>query len=230
MASTASDPRHSRQQGLVPPDRLNRQTALVVGCGAVGRQCALMLASTGVPRLRLVDFDTVEEVNLGPQAYRPTQLGHAKAGTTTSDCCLLNPDVVLQSFNTRFRRSEVESYLQGPKGSEPVVFCCVDDIDVRKLVWESVRGQTRFFADARVAAEVVRILASDRPTSDTHYNETLFARDEAYVGTCTARMTVFLANLAAGLMLAEWSKWLRGLRVTADQTLNLLASELSVGA
>jgi sulfur carrier protein ThiS adenylyltransferase len=36
------------------------------------------------------------------------------------------------------------------------------------------------------------------------------------------------ANIAAGVMLAQFTKWLRRLPVEADLSLNLLAGELSV--
>jgi sulfur carrier protein ThiS adenylyltransferase len=40
--------------------------------------------------------------------------------------------------------------------------------------------------------------------------------------------TIYSANIAAGLMLAQFTKWLRRLPVEADLALNLLAGELAV--
>jgi sulfur carrier protein ThiS adenylyltransferase len=57
---TDSSSRFARQSQLVPQDKLALLDVTVVGVGAIGRQVALQLASLGVPRLRLVDFDTVE--------------------------------------------------------------------------------------------------------------------------------------------------------------------------
>jgi sulfur carrier protein ThiS adenylyltransferase len=57
----------------------------------------------------------------------------------------------------------------------------------------------------------------------------LFRADEAFVGPCTAKTTIYCANIAAGLMLGQFTKYLRQLPVDADIQLNLLASELSVG-
>ena len=51
--------RDARQRDLVPPDRLARCHAVVVGVGSVGRQAALQLAATGVPTLSLYDPDAV---------------------------------------------------------------------------------------------------------------------------------------------------------------------------
>jgi len=65
---TLSD-RYTRQQELVPRERLASVTASIIGVGAIGRQVGLQLAGIGTPRLQLIDFDTVDLTNvttLGP--------------------------------------------------------------------------------------------------------------------------------------------------------------------
>ena len=55
-----------------------------------------------------------------------------------------------------------------------------------------------------------------------------FAQDEAQAGSCTSRSTIYAASIAAGLMVHQFARWLRGNAVDADATLNLLAGELAV--
>jgi sulfur carrier protein ThiS adenylyltransferase len=55
----------------------------------------------------------------------------------------------------------------------------------------------------------------------------MFGQDRAYAGSCTAKSTVYTASIAAGLMVAQFTKWLRGLPLDRDLTLNLLSAELS---
>ena len=45
---------------------------------------------------------------------------------------------------------------------------------------------------------------------------------------CTAKSTIYTANIAAGLMLHQFTRWLRGLPVERDLMLNLLAGELAI--
>ena len=52
--------------------------------------------------------------------------------------------------------------------------------------------------------------------------------DGGYVGSCTAKDTIFCANIAAGWMLEQFAGWLRGLPLDADLSFNLLASECVV--
>lgn len=49
-------------------------------------------------------------------------------------------------------------------------------------------------------------------------------------GSCTAKTTIYCANIAAGLMVAQFTKYLRQMPIDYDIQLNLLASELSVSA
>src|SRR4029079_13182991 len=101
-------------------------------------------------------------------------------------------------------------------------------MESRRLIWDSVKRAAGYVVDGRMAAEVIRILASDHPSGDSAYPRTLFPGGEAYQGSCTAKSTIYGANVAAGLMLGQFSRWLRVLPVIRDQTLNLLAAELTV--
>jgi hypothetical protein len=76
-----------------------------------------------------------------------------------------------------------------------------------------------------LSAEVLRILTACDLASRKHYPTTLFAPEEAYVGACTAKTTIYCANIAAGLMLSQFAKWLRRLPVEPDLRLNLLTGE-----
>jgi hypothetical protein len=110
-----------------------------------------------------------------------------------------------------------------------IVFCCVDRIDVRRLIWEAVKDKVNLFCDGRMSAEVLRVLTAYDSESRKHYPTTLFNSEEAFVGPCTAKTTIYCANIGAGFILAQFTKYLRLLPIDADIQLNLLTSELSVG-
>ena len=210
--------RYSRQRDLVPPDRLALCKATVIGVGAIGRQVALQLAAMGIPWLQLIDFDLVEASNLASQGYLQDDLGRPKVQATGDLCHQINHGLEVYEMAERFRRSmEVGN----------VVFCAVDSIDIRRLIWEAVKDKADFLADGRMSAEVLRVLTACDSASRKHYPTTLFAAEEAYVGACTAKTTIYCANIAAGLMLTQFTKWLRRLPADLDLTLNLLAGELT---
>ena len=191
----------------------------------MGRQLALQLAALGAPRLTLFDHDSVGVENLASQGYWPEDLGSAKVNATGQLCRRILPDIDLTPIPERFRRSSARVF---SNDRDVVVFTAVDSIDSRRLVWEAIRSMTVLFVDGRMASEVIRVLAVDRPAIDNLYRSTLFEQADAYVGACTARSTIYAASIAAGLMIAQFARWLRGVPVVRGQTLNLLAAELTV--
>ncbi len=213
------DERYSRQWDIVPAEKLAVCRATVVGVGAIGRQVALQLAAVGIPWLQLVDFDRVEPSNLASQGFLEDDLGRPKVEAAADLCQQINHRLEVHAVPHRFRRSQ-------QVGS--VIFSCVDRIDTRRQIWEAVTDQVEFFCDGRMAAEVLRVITVSDFAGHRRYPATLFAAQEAYAGSCTAKATIYCASVAAGMMLSQFTKWLRGLAVDFDLQLNLLAAELAV--
>ena len=212
--------RFSRQQDLVPKERLRGLSVSVIGVGAVGRQVALQLACLGVPRLRLVDFDVVEPTNVTTQGYAASDVGRPKVAATASAVAAIDPAAEVEPICDRYR----PSFEAGA-----ALFCCVDSISARAAVWKGAGRVSRFWCDGRVLGEAIRVLAVAGGVGREHYPTTLFPQAEAEPGRCTARGTIYAASITAGLMTHQFARWLRGVPVEPDQTLNLLAAELCVG-
>jgi hypothetical protein len=219
MKSQQNPDRYSRQKDIVPAERIAACKATVIGVGAVGRQVALQLTAIGIPWLQLIDHDTVEISNLASQGYSEMELGMPKVEATAKTCLWLDSSVEVHTVFERFRRSmEIGN----------VVFCCVDSIQVRQLIWGAVADKVLFFCDGRMSAEVLRILTACDSDSRYHYPKTLLSAEEAYTGSCTAKTTIYCANIAAGLMISQFTRFLRHLPVDPDLQFNLLTSELTI--
>jgi len=192
MNAEQREERYVRQQDIVPVDRLAICKVTVIGVGAIGRQVALQLTAMEIPWLQLIDYDTVEASNLASQGYLEADLDKPKVEATVSLCKQVNSDVDIHWVKQPFRRSmEVGN----------IVFCAVDRIYTRRLIWEAVKDKVSLFTDGRMTAEVLRILTACDYASRTHYPATLFNSEEAFEGPCTAKTTIYCANIAAGLML-----------------------------
>lgn len=211
--------RFSRQSGLIPTGRLREQQASVIGVGAIGRQVALQLASLGVGTIQLIDFDFVELHNVTSQGYRESDTGRSKVVATSSAIGDIDQSIVVEQVNDRFRPS---------LDTHSIVFCCVDSISARTAIWKSLGESVAFWADGRMLGEVIRVLTACNASAKSHYSSTLFSQDEAQTGTCTSRSTIYAASVAAGLMVHQFTRWLRKLPDDADLQLNLLSSELSI--
>lgn len=211
--------RYRRQRDIIPQEKLAACRITVIGLGAIGRQVALQLAALGATRLQLVDFDEVEPSNLSSQGFLEKDLGRLKVEAVASLCREINRSLEIHCLPERFRHSRQVG---------TTVFCCVDRIETRRQIWEAVQNRTDFFTDGRMAAEVFRVVTVADSAGRKEYEKTLFSAEEAYSGHCTAKSTIYCANVAAGLMLSQFSKWLRRLPLDFDCQLNLLSLELAV--
>ncbi len=208
--------RFERQRDFVPQERLQNITATVIGVGAIGRQVALQLASIGVRQLQLIDFDTVELTNVTTQGYCRNDVGQRKVDATRQSAGAIDPDIVIECIPDRFRSRHSPG---------EAIFCSVDSIGTRAAIWRTVQDHCQFWTDGRMLGEVIRVLAATDGASRAHYGTTLFAPSEARPGRCTAHSSIYTANIAAGLMLHQFTRWLRGIPADADTAINLLAGE-----
>jgi len=211
--------RFPRQQDLVPQDRLAEIRATVIGVGAVGRQVALQLAAIGVRQLQIVDFDVVDRTNITTQGYSVADVGQMKVDATKAAIARLDPTVEVEAVCDRFRSSLAIGQ---------AVFSAVDSISARSVIWRSASRRCEFWSDGRMLSEVLRVLAVAGEQGRAHYPTTLFAQSEAQQGSCTARSTIYAASITAGLMVHQFTRWLRRLPIDPDTTVNLLAGEYAV--
>ena len=125
---------------------------------------------------------------------------------------------------------EMEKRYGAIKHAPPIIYVGTTLLDG----WDEVRTGLAPAIHARLEdgtasewpPEVIRVVVACDPASHQHYPATLFEAHQAHPGTCTAKSTIFTANIAAGLMLEQFTRWLRRLPVDAEVQLNLLATEL----
>ena len=215
----AEQDRFARQRELVPADRLASITTTVIGVGAIGRQVALQLAAIGAPRIQLVDFDAVDVTNVTTQGYFTDDVGQPKVLATAAVIRRLDAATEVEAVQDRYRAK---------RAIGDAVFCCVDSISARAAIRRSASNRCQFWVDGRMLGEVIRVLTASDANGFTRYGDTLFPRADAQRGSCASRSTIYAASIAAGIMVHQFTRWLRGIPVDFDTTLNLLAGEWTV--
>jgi len=211
--------RNIRQRELIPPDKLAQTRITLIGVGAIGRQAALQLSAIGVPKLQLIDFDFVAPENLAAQGFYEQDLNSPKVEAVANVCRAINSEIEVTTANKRFT---------GLQFTGGVIFCCVDKIETRRSIFNSVKNRANLWIDSRMSAEYLRILTIYDNPSQEYYLTTLFPAAEAYQGSCTNKSIIYCANIAAGMMVAQFAKWLRGCDLNMDIDLNLLTNEMGV--
>jgi sulfur carrier protein ThiS adenylyltransferase len=216
---TETQDRFARQRDLVPIDRLNEVATTVIGVGAIGRQAALQLAALGASHIQLIDFDTVDVSNVTTQGYLSDDVGKPKVLATAEAIHYVDHSIQATTIQDRYRaKLEIGQ----------AVFCCVDSISARATIRRSACNRCQFWTDGRMLGETIRILAATDPDTFSRYTNTLFPQTEAQTGRCTSRSTIYAASIAAGLMIHQFTRWLRDMPVDFDSTFNLLAGEYTV--
>lgn len=111
--------RYARQIALadVGPEgqaKLGRARVLVVGLGGLGCPAALYLATSGIGRLVLNDFDRVDETNLPRQIlYGPDDVGALKVDAAKKRLTALNPGVEVVTLPERLDGDALEAAVGG---------------------------------------------------------------------------------------------------------------------
>ncbi|MDJ0708947.1 MAG: HesA/MoeB/ThiF family protein [Woeseiaceae bacterium] len=90
------------QVGADGQRRISESSVLLIGVGGIGCPAAAYLASSGVGRLVVCDFDTVDATNLGRQVlYTNEHIGEHKADVAAARLSKLNPDISIGAVNER---------------------------------------------------------------------------------------------------------------------------------
>lgn len=125
--------RYHRQISLKSVDlegqeRLKASTALIVGLGGLGCAASQYLASGGVGRLILVDFDTVSLSNLQRQIlHTDANLGQPKVLSAKARLEALNPHIEVVALNQKCEPDEWAALV----AQADVVLDCTDNLEVR---------------------------------------------------------------------------------------------------
>jgi adenylyltransferase/sulfurtransferase len=128
--------RYSRQLiipeiGLQGQVKLKKSSVLIVGCGGLGSPIALFLASAGIGRIGLVDYDEVELSNLQRQPiYKNKDIGKPKAEIARERLISINPEIQVDAYNQLFTSHNAEMI------AEPydIIIDGTDNIPTRYLI------------------------------------------------------------------------------------------------
>ncbi|HMB72597.1 MAG TPA: HesA/MoeB/ThiF family protein [Gammaproteobacteria bacterium] len=131
--------------------RLERARVLIVGLGGLGCPAAQLLAGSGIGRLWLNDFDTVDASNLPRQIlYTPADVGKPKTEAAAARLLELNPAIVVEQIRDRASAAQLRELL----GHIDVVLDGTDNFATRFAVSDAcVESRTPLVSGAAIRLE-----------------------------------------------------------------------------
>lgn len=209
--------RHSRFR---IPESLEETPMLIVGCGAVGSFIGLALTKMGKTNsLIVIDYQSVESINLGPQWFLETQIGMPKAQAVWNNALEIDSDSSMVPLVQKYNKRDILAVSM--MGESMVIIVAVDDMDVRKQIFEDVVNNVEraLIIDCRMAENIGQIIVTDisDPKQVERYGSTLFPEDEAYVAPCSTRSTVQTPAIVGAMAAAQavrYCAWIDQLKET----------------
>ena len=124
--------RYSRQQ-LIPgwdQKKLEKSTVILVGIGAIGSYVATILVSSGIGKLIIIEYDTIEVSNLNRQLlYQDEDVGKPKAEIAAKKLKVINPKIDVDYINTMMEEVPVSTYEEAD-----VIIGCLDTFIGRRWI------------------------------------------------------------------------------------------------
>lgn len=97
-----------------------------VGLGSFGSALAMMAARAGLPKMTLIDPDTIAPENIGRHIACSHLIGMPKVEAVSRELLCVNPDIKIQSVKEKFSGSHL--------GTTDLVLCCTDSHSADSLV------------------------------------------------------------------------------------------------
>jgi adenylyltransferase/sulfurtransferase len=179
--------------------RLGRARVLIVGLGGLGCPAALYLATSGIGRLVLNDFDRVDETNLPRQIlYGPEDVGALKVEAAKKRLTALNPEVEVVCLPERLDAAALDAAIDGVD----VVLDGTDNFAARFAVSKAcVARHVPLVSGAAVRVEgqiAVFLNRGDGPCYSCLYND-----EDEWLGDCQGNGVLAPVPGVIGTLMAE---------------------------
>jgi len=181
---------------LLIPEGIKHKRVLVIGAGTVGSNVAMALASIGIRRFCIVDYDEVGIHNLASQLFTAKQVGLSKAVSLADN---MLDRFGLDSLSMEAIHDKFTPSFEG-KGEYDIIVSAADSMTVRKMVSMWARGSSARVVDTRCGGHEIQTWAYDANDREQYdaYTATLHSDSDADPLPCGGEMYP-AAGLAASL-------------------------------
>ncbi len=199
----------NRQERILDP-RMNDLTVLIAGAGMVGSWAALALVRAVGGGVHVWDNDTVEDVNVGVQAYDGTAVGMPKVDALAR----MGMEPPITPHNGLFPEFEAADLMLELVPENVVVLCAVDSMAGRRKIAEWSRDNgVGLFIETGVKAELVVVKTAVTPEDYERYLAGLPGDNEVEDAQCGLKGTAYAGMSLASQIVPLVNGWCKGDRL-----------------
>jgi len=164
---------------------------VVLGAGGIGSNTVFNLARTLPASVHVVDFDLVEEHNVGTQFFHLKDLGQRKVSALKQrlDNHWAMPGTIY-SYETKITEESVSTFYA------PIIIAAFDNMEARKIAFDHWKSQDNreLFIDGRLRANQYEVFSVVKG-SEEKYEETLFLDEDIPTEPCTFKQTAHVGMM-----------------------------------
>lgn len=187
--------------------KLDNASITVIGAGGVKSTLLMALAASGVGRIKIIEFDTVELSNLNRQLlYRTSNVGESKALAAQKTLRDLNPDIAIDVVTEKVDKNTIESLC----GESEYIIEGGDSPAGRNLVNEFCLSKNIPYTHASAQFSygyVFSVIPQKKTACFACFFPTDYTRDAT---TGPVPVNVLATSVAGSLGAAEALKWFLG--------------------
>ncbi len=209
--------RYSRQIMLPEIDaegqtKLANASVLIIGVGGLGSSASIYLSSSGVGKLTLVDFDSVDLSNLQRQIVHSTSdIGRLKVDSAREHLQAINPDTEIITINKQLETDELNEHV----GQSDIVLDCSDNFQTRFAINKAcVENKIPLVSAAAIRFEAQISVFDPRLETSPCYR-CLYNEESNVEQTCTANGVIApLLGIIGSMQALETMKLITGVGET----------------
>ncbi len=177
---------------------LSEAKVLVVGVGGLGCPVSLYLASTGVGRLGLIDFDSIELSNLPRQIlFSITDIGLNKATTAFKKLQYIHPHTIFDVYDMALDNTNISNIVS----KYDIIVDCTDNFETRYLIDNECKIQQKPLVYASIFKNEGQLTVFHlHPLFTLHH---LYPKASTQIPTCTQAGVLAVHTGLLGLMQAN---------------------------
>lgn len=191
---------YTRQRDMFDPEKHKNAQVVMAGCGGIGSATALALAKLGVPHIKLIDFDKVEQHNIPNQMF-PLGAEDISKVEALRQICLGWGGQHLDILALEKKIEDVpKQILRG------ILITGFDSMEARENAWKIAKNNSniKLLIDGRLGKEDIVIYSVDPSNKDDieYYESVALSYDdsEAEELACTERAIIDVMFTVASMI------------------------------